>query len=84
MLNHQGCLMTLQARLADDADLIEEHLGAHHRNFGCALFCCPERTLVAGGAMDADSRGFAKPVHVEDEEGAQGEADEQQENEDRS
>ena len=36
--------MTLQARLADDADLIEEHLGAHHRNFGCALFCCSERT----------------------------------------
>ena len=41
LLNQQGCLMTLQARLADDADLIEEHLGAHHRNFGCALFCCP-------------------------------------------
>ena len=76
--------MILQARLADDADLIEEHLGAHHRNFGCALFCCSERTLDTGGAMDADTRGFANPVHAEDEEGAQGEADEQQENEDRS
>ena len=43
-MNQQGCLMTMQARLADDADLIEEHLGAHHRNIGCALFCCPERT----------------------------------------
>ena len=34
--------------------------------------------------MDADTRGFANPIHAEDEEGAQGEADEQQENEDRS
>ena len=34
--------------------------------------------------MDADSRGFANPVHAEDEEDAQGEADGQQENEDRS
>ena len=76
--------MTLQARLADDADLIEEHLGAHHRNIVCALFCCPDRTLDTGGAMDADSRGFVNPMHAEDEEDAQGEADEQQENDDRS
>ena len=34
--------------------------------------------------MDADTRGFANPMHAEDEEDAQGEADEQQENEDRS
>ena len=41
--------------------------------------------LDTGGAMDADTRGFANPIHAEDEEeDAQGEADEQQENEDRS
>ena len=34
--------------------------------------------------MDADTRGFANPVHAEDEEDAQGEADEQQEIDDRS
>ncbi len=34
--------------------------------------------------MDADSRGFTNPMHAEDEEDAQEEADEQQENEDRS
>ena len=65
--------------------MIEEHLGAHHRNIVCALFCCSERTLDTGGAMDADTRGFANPIHTEDEEeDAQGEPDEQQENEDRS
>ena len=38
------------------------------------------------GAVDAGTtvRGFANPIHAEDEEDAQGEADEQQENEDRS
>ena len=41
--------------------------------------------LDTGGAMDADTRGFANPIHAEDEEeDAQGEPDEQQENEDRS
>ena len=35
--------------------------------------------------MDADTRGFVNPMLAEDEEeDAQGEADEQQENEDRS
>ena len=34
--------------------------------------------------MDADTRGFANPIPAEDEEDAQGEADEQQETEDRS
>ena len=35
--------------------------------------------------MDANTRGFINPIHAEDEEeGAQGEPDEQQENEDRS
>ena len=62
----------------------------HRRSFGRALRCCSERALATGGAMDADSRGdtdtqgFTNPIHAEDEEGAQGEADGQQENEDRS
>ena len=32
--------------------------------------------------MDADTRGFANPIHAEDEQDAQGEPDEQQESDD--